>query len=207
MNTNETLDKTSGLTNLQFTDVDEDMLALISSLIDQNAELMQKIQEINSQKKDEDEVMVEVEQKATLLGILAEQEVNRRAADIINQAGEKARVEADKILAEATRQAEAVMVIKEKQANDRAESIINEAETKAKIEGENILAKAKMEADRVLTEAKQKGEKIIEEKNQFAIQQGLRIINKAEERALIIIREVESQTQAINGRAKQKSRG
>jgi vacuolar-type H+-ATPase subunit H len=197
MGVHEKLGKNVRLDYPQLTNVvDEDLFAFISSLIDQNAELIQKIQELNSQKKLADEIAAEVQQKANVLSLLAEKEVNLRAAKIISDAEEKAKAEADRILAEATRQADAIGTIKEKQVNDRAASIIREAETGAKIE-----------ADKILAEANQKAEQLIEQKNQFAIQQGLRIINKAEERAFSILKDVQKQAEEITGKATQKGRG
>jgi vacuolar-type H+-ATPase subunit H len=168
---------------------------IFNLLIDENARLMQKIQELTSQKKLADEITEEVQQKADALGSLAEKEVNSRVDNIIGDAEEKAKADADRILAEATRQAEAIGTLKERQANDRAASIVREAETRAKIEAEKILAEAKREA-----------EKIVEEKTQFATQQGLLIINKAEETALSIIKDVQRQAQQIKGRSNQKPR-
>lgn len=149
------LDKTGGLDSLQRTvtnAVDEDLFALISSLIDQNAELMQKVQELNSQK-----------------GL------------------------ASGVVAEADKQAESIKPSVEMEARDRASTIIREAETKAKIE-----------ADKILAEAKQEGEKIIEEKTQFAIGQGLLIVNKAQEKASSIVDELRKQAEAIAIKANHK---
>jgi vacuolar-type H+-ATPase subunit H len=169
---------------------------IFSLLIDQNTELMQKMQELNSQKRLADEIAAEVQQKANVLSLLAEKEVNSRVDNIISDAEEKAKAEADRIISEATTQAEAIGTLKENQANDRAISIIREAETRAKIEAEKILAEAKREAER-----------IVEQKTQFATQEGLLIINKAEERALSIIKDVQKQAQQITGKVNQKGRG
>ena len=61
----------------------------------------------------------------------------------------------------------------------------------------DAMRKAEMERERTLAEAKAEAEKIIEEKTQFAIEQGLLIINKAQERALLILNEVRKQAEAI----------
>ena len=149
------MDKTAVLDSLRFTitdSVDEDLFALISSLIDQNAELMQKVQELNSHKEP-----------------------------------------ANSVVTEAHKQEETITLLVEMVARDRASAIIKEAKTKARIEADIILAEAKTEA-----------QEIIEEKNQFAIEQGLLILNKAQEKALSILDDVRKQAEAITSKANQK---
>jgi vacuolar-type H+-ATPase subunit H len=149
------MDKTAVLDSLQLTianAVDEDLFALISSLIEQNAELMQKVQELNSQK------------------------------ELTNS-----------VVTEAHKQEETIKLFVEMVARDRASAIIKEAKTKARIE-----------ADRILAEAKTEAQEIIEEKNDFAVKQGLLIINKAQEKALSILDEVRKQAEAITSKANQK---
>jgi len=149
------MDKTALQDSLPFTitnGTDEDLVTLISSLIDQNAELMQKVQESCSRKE---------------LTIIVVTEVHQ--------------------------QDEATRLLVEMVARDKASAIITEAEIKAKIEADNILA-----------EAKRKAEEIVEEKSQLAIQQGLLIINKAQERALSILDGVQKQAEAITGKSNQK---
>jgi vacuolar-type H+-ATPase subunit H len=149
------MDKTALPDSLQLTitnGTDEDLVTLISSLIDQNAELMQKVQESCSQKELTSIVVTEVH-----------------------------------------KQEEAIRLLVEMVARDKASAIITEAEIKAKIEADNILA-----------EAKRKAEKIVEEKSQLGIQQGLLIINKAQEQALSILDGVQKQAEAITSKANQK---
>jgi len=149
------MDKTAVLDSLQLTianAVDEDLFALISSLIEQNAELMQKVQELNSQK------------------------------ELTNS-----------VVTEAHKQEETIKLFVEMVARDRASAIIKEAKTKARIE-----------ADRILAEAKTEAQEIIEGKNDFAVKQGLLIINKAQEKALSILDEVRKQAEAITSKANQK---
>lgn len=131
---------------------DEDLFALISSLIDQNAELMQKVHELNSQKE---------------------------LANIV--------------LTEVVKQEETIRLLVEIVSLDRASVIVEDAKTNARIEG-----------DRILAEAKRKAEEIVEGKTQLAIQQGLLIINKAEEKALSTLEEVRKQAEAISGKANRK---
>ena len=149
------MDKTALPDSLQLTitnGTDEDLVTLISSLIDQNAELMQKVQQSCSQKELTSIVVTEVH-----------------------------------------KQEEAIRLLVEMVARDKASAIITEAEIKAKIEADNILA-----------EAKRKAEKIVEEKSQLGIQQGLLIINKAQEQALSILDGVQKQAEAITSKANQK---
>jgi len=137
---------TAGLDSLQLAvtnAVGEDLFALISSLMDQNAELMQKIQELNYQK------------------------------ELANSVGTEAHKQEQTIK---------LFLFVEMVARDRASAIIKEAETEAKIEAEEI----------------------IEEKTQFAIEQGLLIINKAQERALSILDDVRKQAEAITSKDNRK---
>jgi len=137
---------TAGLDSLQLAvtnAVGEDLFALISSLMDQNAELMQKIQELNYQK------------------------------ELANSVGTEAHKQEQTIK---------LFLFVEMVARDRASAIIKEAETEAKIEAEEI----------------------IEEKTQFAIEQGLLIINKAQERALSILDDVRKQAKAITSKDNRK---
>ena len=126
-------------------ELDDDVFALMSSLIDQNAELMQKVQELNSQKE------------------LA----NTAVRDVLNQE-------------------QTIKLLVEMVTKDMTSLIMADA-----------MRKAEMERERTLAEAKAEAEKIIEEKTQFAIEQGLLIINKAQERALLILNEVRKQAEAI----------
>lgn len=148
MSANDKFQAVSGLPSLSpDMGIDEESSLFISSLIDQNAELIRKLQELNSLSELVDQFM---------------EEVYKQAETIKSQAEEDARA--------------------------RAAAIIRESE-----------AKAKLEAEKVLAEAKQKAEGIIEEKTQMAIQNGLLIIQKAQQQALSIIDEVEKQSQEITG--------
>jgi vacuolar-type H+-ATPase subunit H len=151
MLTYDKLDKALGLDSLRLAvtkELDEDTFALISSLIDQNAEIMLKLQVLNSQKELVNIPVIKAHDKEETMGCPLEIEARAKAL-----------------------------------------AIISEAETKARTE-----------ADRILAEAKRKAEKIVEEKTQFAIEQGLLIINKAQERALSILNEVRKQAEAITGK-------
>lgn len=195
MNRNDKLQAFSGLPLLPpEMSNNEDLASFIFRLlIEQNAELIQEIRDLNHQKKIADEIVAELQQKVNALSVLAEEEGNRSAANIISEAAEKARVEASRILEEATRQAEATWAQKEKQATDRATSIIKEAETWAR-----------MDAEKILAEAERKAQEIVEEKTQFAIKQGLMIIDKAQAQAFSILDEARKQSGAITGKYNNK---
>ena len=157
MSMEDTLDRTSGLDSLKHaiaSGIDEDVFAMISSLMDQNAELIHRLQELTSQKEP-----------------------------------------ASGVVSKAHKQEETSELSVEKEAMEKASAIIREAEMKAKVE-----------ADKILAEARRKGEGIVEEKTQFAVQQGLLIINKAQERALAILNEVQQQAEAIASKSNHKGR-
>jgi len=174
---------------------DGDMMAFISSLIEQNAELTQKLNELTSQKKLADEIVAEAHQKADIISLLAEKEANRRAASVISESEEKAGAEVDRIVAEATQRAEAIKDLKEKEANDRATAIISESE-----------AKARIEADRIIAEAKEQAHAIIEEEKKKAQQYGLLIIDKAREKAISILEEANAELSALASKAGEHGR-
>ncbi len=125
--------------------LDEDLSSFISSLIDQNAALTRKLQDLNS-----------LEELAGL------------------------------VVAEAYKRAETIKSQSEEDANVRAAAITRESEEKAKLA-----------ANKILAEAKKKAEDIVEEKTNMAIREGLLIIQKAQDRALAILDEVEKQGQGI----------
>ena len=134
MGTYDRLDKTAGLDSLQLTvtnAVDEDLFALISSLIEQNAELMQKVQELNSQKELANSVVTEAHKQEETIKLFVEMEARDRASAIIKEAETKARIEADKVLAEAKQEAEEIRGKKTHFAIKQALLIVATAQEKA----------------------------------------------------------------------------
>jgi len=134
MGTYDRLDKTAGLDSLQLTvtnAVDEDLFALISSLMDQNAELMQKIQELNYQKELANSVGTEAHKQEETIKLFVEMEARDRASAIIKEAETKARIEADKVLAEAKQEAEEIRGKKTQFAIKQALLIVATAQEKA----------------------------------------------------------------------------
>jgi vacuolar-type H+-ATPase subunit H len=119
--------------------LDEDLASFIFSLIDQNAELMLKIQEINGGKRPTDQILADVHKQAESIRPEAEALASARADSIIRESEAKAKLEAEKILEEAKQRADAIIEEKTEmairhglmiiqKAQDQALSIINEVE-------------------------------------------------------------------------------
>jgi len=172
---------------------DGDMTAFISGLIEQNAELIQKVNELSSQKKLVDDTLAEANQKAEVIRLQAKEEINIRVESTIREAEEKAKAESLRMVAEATRQAEAIKALTEKQTSEKTATTIRESE-----------AKARMEADRIIAEAKKQAQAIIEEETKKAQQYGLLILDKAREKAVSILEEANAQILALANRSGQK---
>jgi len=175
--------------------VDQDMLALFSSLIEQNAKLTQKLQELDSQTKLADDIAAAAHRRGEAIILLAEKEANDRATAIISESENKAKVEAGRIVAGARKESEDIRLLIEREARDRAAAIIGESQSKAKLE-----------ADRILAEAKEKGQAIIEAETKSAQQYGLLIINKAKEKAISILEEANVQVRVASSKLSQKAR-
>ena len=175
--------------------VDKDIFALLSSLIEQNAELTQKLDQLNSQMKFADDIVTEAYSKAEAIKRLAEKEANDGAAAVISESEKRAKVEADRIVAGAHKEADDIRLLIERQARDRAAAIIGESQSKAKLE-----------ADRILAEAKEKGQAIMEEETKSAQKYGLLIINKAKDKAISILEEANVQVRVATSKLSQKVR-
>jgi vacuolar-type H+-ATPase subunit H len=175
--------------------VDKDILAFLSSLIEQNAELTQKLDLLHPRTKFADDIVAEAHRKAEAIRLLAEKEANDRATAIISESENKAKVEADRIVAGARKEAEDIRLLIQREARDRAAAIIGESQSKAKLE-----------ADRILAEAKEKGQAIIEGETKSAQQYGLLIINKAKEKAISILEEANVQVLVATSKLSQKAR-
>jgi vacuolar-type H+-ATPase subunit H len=180
----------SGLPSSQLNPIsDGDMMAFVNSLIEQNAELTQKIRQLATQDTLADEIIIKAHQQAEAIRQLAEKEANDRAAGIIQELEKKAREEADSIVLQSIRQAEDIKSLKEMEANQRAAVIIHESE-----------AKAKFEANQILSEARKQAHDIVEEETKKAQQYGLLIIDKAREKAISILDEANAQIMALSSK-------
>jgi len=91
--------------------LNDDISAFINSLIDQNSELVNKLEHIDSLKKLADKTVLEARREAESIKVEAEE----KAAEIITGAEKKARTEARKIINKAKKKAEeeARSIIKE----------------------------------------------------------------------------------------------
>ena len=111
--------------------LDEDLSSFISSLIDQNAELIRKLQELNSLSELADQIMEEVYKQAETMKSPAEEDANARAAVILRESEAKAKLQAEKILAEAKQKAEGIIEEKTQLAIQHGLLIIQRAEQQA----------------------------------------------------------------------------
>lgn len=134
---------------------DEDLLVFISSIIDQNSELQQKLQELNSQKDIVDKIIERAHEQAKEIRLRAEKETRDRAAAIISEAETKAKLEAEGIISEATQKVEDIVKDQIQSAIYQGSEIIDKAQVRyqlivedAKTQAEAILNKAHKESKR-----------------------------------------------------------
>jgi len=122
--------------------IDTDVIAVISSLIDQNAELQKRLYEASSQKELADKV-VELANKLAE-GIIgnAEREAQNRAAVIISESQAKAKLESDRIIAEAKQKAQDIAREQIQSAIYQGSEIIDKAQERYQL----IIEDARREA-------------------------------------------------------------
>jgi len=157
MSTRDGLDKTVGLDTQQLANAaEEDLFTLISSLINQNAELMQKVEELNSQRGLANSVVPEISKQAETVKLSVEMEAKGKASAIIREAERKARVEADKILLEAKAEADKTRALAKREADD----IIEEKTHFAIKQGLLIVNKAQEQALSILDDVRKQAEAI-----------------------------------------------
>jgi vacuolar-type H+-ATPase subunit H len=146
------LNKICYLQSLQLTNaVDEDLLALISNLIDQISELQKRLQELNSWKELADKVLEQAYKRGDEIRLRAEKEVQDRAAATISEAERKAKLEADRIIAE---------------AKQKSEDIAKETIQSAIYQGSEIIDKAQERYQLIVEDAKRKADEIYKGANQ-----------------------------------------
>jgi len=132
MRANDKFQAVSGLPPLQpASGLDQELSLFISSLIDQNSELIRKLQEINSLSELVDQFMEEVYKQAETIKSQAEGNANARAALIIRESEAKANLEAEQILAEAKQKAEGIIEEKTQMAIQHGLQIIQKAQQQA----------------------------------------------------------------------------
>jgi len=111
-----------------------EVLSFVSSLIDQNKQLTDKLDNLDSLMEFAQRTVVEATKQAKNLEIEMEQEANAKAASIIAEAKERAEAEADKTIAEARGKAE----VEKQRIREEAETtaISTEDESKTPVESE-----------------------------------------------------------------------
>jgi vacuolar-type H+-ATPase subunit H len=127
---------------------DEDLLAFISSLIDQNSELERKLQELILRKEPADKIIEEAYKKGREILLSAENEAQVRAAAIISGAETKAKLEAERIIAEARQKVEDIVKEKIQSAINQGSVIIDKAQEQSKSILEDARAQAESISDR-----------------------------------------------------------
>jgi vacuolar-type H+-ATPase subunit H len=139
-------DGTINLQSLQLNKTqDEDLFALISSLIDQNSELQLKLQELNSQEKIRAKIIEDAHKEAREIRLRAEKEAQDRAAITIREADTKAKLEAERIIGE---------------ARQKVEDIVKDKIHSAIYQGSEIIDKSQEQYQLVVEDDKRKAEAI-----------------------------------------------
>ncbi len=178
-----------------------DVSAFVSRLVEQNNELLSKLEHVDSLKKLAQKAVIEAAKLAERVKI----EADDKAKAIISQAEEEARIEAARTVTEAERNALDRISASEELAQD----MINGAEEKAKAYAGDIITeaeeKARAEADRIVAEAQQRLEESTQEAVVLAEQQAQDIIKAAEEKAEAIKAPAKEEGDSILAEAKQKS--
>jgi len=116
---------------------DEDLLAFISSLIDQNSELERKLQELIPQKELADNIV---------------EDAHKKGREILLSAETKAKFEAERIIAEARQKVEDIVKDKIQSAVNQGSVIIDKAQEQA----ESILEDARAQAESICGRANKK---------------------------------------------------
>lgn len=143
---------------------DGELMAFINSLIDQNAELAAKLENIDSLTELAEKTVIEAAKEAEVIRAEAETEANDRAV-------EKARAAAQKVIAKAKEKAET-----------EAGRIIAEAGQKAEQSLQERLSLAEQQAREIVKAAEERVSRIIAEAHEKAEQEALLIKKEAEQR-------------------------
>lgn len=132
MSANDKLKAISGFSSLPpAKGLDEELSFFISSLMDQNAELARKLQELNSLGQLTDQIMEQVHKQAETIKSQAQEDANARAAVILRESEAKANLEAKKILAEAEQKGQAIIEERTQMAIQQGLLIIQKAQQQA----------------------------------------------------------------------------
>jgi vacuolar-type H+-ATPase subunit H len=132
----------------------DELRSFIISLVDQNAELGRKLEELNSVIKLSENTLIEVRKQAERIAGEIVKEANNKASAIISEAQKKGKLEADRIEAEAKQKKEDARQKGINAAAEKGQVILQSAIDKAEI----IKAQAEVEAKRIIDEAKKEAE-------------------------------------------------
>ena len=132
----------------------DELRSFITSLVDQNAELGRKLEELNSVIKLSENTIVEVRKQAERIASDIVKEANNKASAIISEAQKKVKLEADRIEAEAKQKKEDARQKGINAAAEEGQVILQSAMDKAEI----IKAQAEVEAKRIINEARKEAE-------------------------------------------------
>jgi len=132
-----------------------ELMAFINSLIDQNAELAAKLENVDSLMELAEKTVIEAGEEAEGIRAEAEREANARAAAIVARAVGKAKAASHKVITEAKEKAEA-----------EAQRIIAEARQRAEECEESVqerLSLAEQQAQEITKAAEERGSQIMAE--------------------------------------------
>ena len=117
---------------------DGELMAFINSLIDQNAELAAKLENIDSLMELAEKTVIEAGKEAEGIKLEAEKKANARAAAIVARAEGKAKAVAQKVIAKAKEKAEAEARRIIAEAGQRAEESVQERLSLAEQQAQEI---------------------------------------------------------------------
>ncbi len=132
----------------------DELRSFIISLVDQNAELGRKLEELNSVIKLSENTIIEVRKQAERIASEIVKEANNKASAIISEAQKTGELEEDRIKAEAKQKKEHARQEGINAAAEEGQVILQSAIDKAEI----IKAQAEVEAKKIIDEAKKEAE-------------------------------------------------
>jgi vacuolar-type H+-ATPase subunit H len=114
--------------DLPLNSMDGEVASFITSLIDQNAELAEKLEHMDSLTELAEKTVIEAGKEAERIKAEAEKEANAGVADIVARTEGRANVEAHRIIAKAKQRSEDSMAEVQKQAEEEVLLVRKEAE-------------------------------------------------------------------------------
>lgn len=140
--------------------LDDELASFINRLIDQNAELAGKLENIDSLMELAEKTVIVAGKEAEGIKIEAEKEANARAASIVARAEEKAKAAAQKVIAKAKEKAEAEARRIIAEAGKRAEESVQEKLSLAEQQARDIMKAAAEEGSSIIAEAQNKADEV-----------------------------------------------